>query len=288
MDEPYRCALCREPATCYFRRSGEEYFRCSGCGLITRKGHWYQEERVSAADYYENIYFDKLAGDQVSGNRDRLFSNILDEIERNMPTGSLLDVGCGCGFFLGKARDRGWKVQGVEPSPKSVSHLQSVQGDISVVAKLDQIEPQEGFDVITLINVLDHMLEPWREIERLSKYLKTGGLLYLRFPNGLFHASVFLLLQRVRRERLAKQLTIFHQHSFVPVFIRQLLSSTGFDDIRLKNAPLSDSVRISPHWPAMANEAFRRMIGLAARSVEFASLGRYFAGPSLEVRARKK
>jgi hypothetical protein len=30
------------------------------------------------------------------------------------------------------------------------------------------------------------------------------------------------------------------------------------------------------------------MIGLAARSVEIASLGQYFAGPSLEARAKKK
>ncbi len=288
MDDPHRCAFCQGPAERYFRRSGVEYVRCGGCGLIARQGTWVRQENVSAADYYRDIYFDKLAADQVSGHRDRLFRHILDEIAGIVPAGSLLDVGCGCGYFLGNARDRGWTVLGVEPSRESVFHLREMRGDLRVVAGLDQIEPQDRFDVITMINVLDHVDEPWCEIERASRHLKTAGLLYLRVPNGLFHASVFRFLQRLGHERAAKQMTIFHQHSFVPVFLRRLLSRAGFEDIQLRNARLSDSVRISPRWTAAANETIRHMIWLAARSVELASLGQWVTGPSIEVRARKK
>jgi 2-polyprenyl-3-methyl-5-hydroxy-6-metoxy-1,4-benzoquinol methylase len=156
------------------------------------------------------------------------------------------------------------------------------------VAGLDQIEPRERFDVITMINVLDHMDEPWGEIERASRHLKPAGLLFLRVPNGLFHASVFRFLQLMNRERTAKQLTIFHQHSFVPDFIRRLLSRAGFEEIRLRNAPLSDSVRFSDRWPAVANGTARRITWLVARFLELASLGQWTAGPSLEVRARKQ
>lgn len=288
MDDPHRCAFCRGPAERYFRRSGEEYFRCSDCGLIARRRNRVRQEDVFSADYYRDIYFDKLAGDQTSGRRDRLFRHILDEIEKILPTGSLLDVGCGCGFFLGSARDRGWTVLGVEPSRKSVVHSREVQGDMRVVAGLEQIDPREKFDVITMINVLDHMDEPWREIERASRHLKPAGLLFLRVPNGLFHSAVFRFLQRMNRERAAKQLTIFHQHSFVPEFIRRLLSRAGFEDIQLRNGPLSDSVRFSARWPAVANGTVRRMTWYAARSVELASLGQWTAGPSLEIRARKQ
>ena len=37
--------------------------------------------------------------------------------------GSILDIGCGPGFFLNEAKKRGWKVAGIDPSPKAIKYI---------------------------------------------------------------------------------------------------------------------------------------------------------------------
>lgn len=95
----------------------------------------------------------------------------------------LLDVGCGNGERLVRARSAGWDVVGVDLDAKSVEvarnqGLDVRQGDIGV---LDS--EQDRFDAITLSHIIEHVHEPLAVLRQCYALLKPGGWLWLETPN---------------------------------------------------------------------------------------------------------
>ncbi len=103
---------------------------------------------------------------------------------RKLPKpGRLLDVGCGNGAFLMRAREMGWEVAGCEPDAKAVAACQAqgldvIHGDVFHTA-LD-VKP---FDVVTISHVLEHVTDQRGLLNRVHLLLRTGGVLWVAVPN---------------------------------------------------------------------------------------------------------
>ena len=100
-----------------------------------------------------------------------------------VPNGTLLDVGCGNGRYLKSMRSIGWTVHGVEFNRRSVEQCRAAglavhHGDLSSAGL-----PQQGFDVITLRHVIEHIPTPQEFMAELAGLLKPGGLLIVETPN---------------------------------------------------------------------------------------------------------
>jgi SAM-dependent methyltransferase len=222
----------------------------------------------------------------MGGKRDRLFGRILDLIEKRRDTGRLLDIGAGCGFFLASAQKRGWKVKGIEPSIQSVEAAQRQYGLDIYNGTLQEYDENGEFDVITFINVLDHSVELWKEIDRAKLLLKSeSGVLFLRFPNGLFHSFFLDVSKKLNIERIITRFLVFHEYCFTPRFIRRLLSDQGFGDVEVYNASLSGGSLVKS-FPVFSFVA--RLIEVMEKLTDLISGGRVLWGPSLEVIARKR
>ncbi|RZB30162.1 MAG: hypothetical protein SRB1_02442 [Desulfobacteraceae bacterium Eth-SRB1] len=276
------CPYCKAPGNFYFKISSRTYNRCSGCDLIYKKNPDSYDKVVA---HYSNDYFERYSADQMGGKRDRLFGKILDLIGKRGDTGRLLDVGTGCGFFLVAARKRGWKVKGIEPSIQSVEVARAQYGLDIYNGAFQEYDEDDKFDVITLINVLDHSAEPWEEVKRAVNLLKPGGIVYFRFPNGLLHTRIYRLALKFGLADLSRRFLVFHEFSFTPAFARKLLSDHGFADIKVCNASLSGESLISS-FPVFG--FVTRVIEVVEKLTDLVSGGRLLWGPSLEVIARKK
>jgi len=98
--------------------------------------------------------------------------------------GSLLDVGCGCGVFLGVASTQGWNCYGIEPLVMHAIFARAKFGlRITTDTLRDDTYPSEFFDVITAFQVFEHLIHPDQEIGSIRRILKTGGLLVIEVPN---------------------------------------------------------------------------------------------------------
>ena len=291
------CPYCGASGNFYFKVLSRTYNRCSGCDLIYKES---QDSYDKVMAHYRDDYFSRYSADQMSGERDRLFGRILDLIEKKKDTGRLLDIGAGCGFFLAAAQKRGWKVRGIEPSIQSAEVAKRQYGLDIYNGTLQEYNENGEFDVITFVNVLDHSVEPWKEVSKAKLLLKSNGVLFLRFPNGLFHSFLFNVSKKLNIERIIARFLVFHEYCFTPRFIKRLLSDHGFADIEVYNASLSGGSLISsfPFFSFVTRlievvkkltdliHRFRRLHGLP-RGSSFSG-GRVLWVPSLEVIARKK
>lgn len=98
--------------------------------------------------------------------------------------GTLLDIGCFCGVFLSVASQAGWDCYGIEPLVMPAVYARSHFGLRVVTDTLrDDTYPPEFFDVVTAFQVFEHIVHPEREIEKIRRILKPGGLLVVEVPN---------------------------------------------------------------------------------------------------------
>lgn len=278
------CPYCTGPGTLYFDLNSRRYFRCFTCDLIYQTS---SESYYDVVATYHQEYFSRYSADQLQGGRNKLYDHILIKIANKSGGGSLLDVGTGCGHFLLMARRRGWKVQGIEPSLQSAEVARQQDSLDVFCGTLDTYSGTTFFDVITFINVLDHSAVPWLEISRANKLLRPGGLLYLRFPNGFFHSKIYRMSQRAGLSKSLRKFLVFHQYSFTPKYIENLLKDQGLVRTTILNSPVSsgDPDGLFPD-PTIATY-FKKLIHSVAKYTATISCGRLLLGTSLEVTAIK-
>ena len=121
------------------------------------------------------------------------FLSWLCELERFQPPGRILDVGCAMGFFLEAAQERGWEPYGVEVSPYAAGMAAEKFGKNFFYGELDQNPfPPGSFQVVTLLDVLEHLSQPHQAIQKAVSMLGSGGHLMLSTPDVRSLSSVFL------------------------------------------------------------------------------------------------
>jgi SAM-dependent methyltransferase len=169
--------------------------------------------------------------DQEEGRRHTARA-LLAAVAAQRPTGRLLDVGCGHGLLLDEARARGYEVSGVEPSASASAYARDVLGLDVRTGSLEELVGGE-FDVITLVDVLEHLADPLAAIEECRSRLAGDGLLCVVTPDpssltarlagrrwwGLIPGHSYLVPYRVLLELItAAGFTIAEERHFVRRF----------------------------------------------------------------------
>lgn len=195
--------------------------RCPGCGMHTLhpEPDTVQMEEFNDGSGYEGAF--DLRDDMIARNRLSLAA-----VERHVPPGRLLDVGCGPGFLLETARERGWNAVGVDPSPFSVeaarrNGFEAHQGMLEDLA----LEPS-SFDAVALLQVVEHLTDPRPLLRACRSLLRPGGALLVATPNPRS------LLARVKRERFNYWIPPMHCAWYTPDALDRLLRSCGFAPVR--------------------------------------------------------
>ena len=167
---------------------GLQLSSCSNCGVVCQEP---EPARDALLDSFQDSYFH---GGHADGYRDYLANEpavrrqarrYLDLVSRLNPGGrTLLDIGCAAGFLLAEAEARGWRVAGVEPSSAMVQEARRrVAGEVMVGDLAALPASTEPAHVVTMINVLEHLVRPSKTAARLAQLVRSGGILLMETWN---------------------------------------------------------------------------------------------------------
>jgi len=118
---------------------------------------------------------------RVASAASRTYRFRLLRLRRCCPAGrTLLDVGCGCGFFLRAAQRDGWDGWGLEVSQYASGYAREKLG-LPVITGTVEACSLAGllprFDAVTLWDVLEHLPDPAEALRLLADELAPGGVL---------------------------------------------------------------------------------------------------------------
>lgn len=116
--------------------------------------------------------------------RRRTARRLLDLLAKHVPSGRLLEVGCGHGLLLDEARRRGYDTEGLELSVDAARHARDALGlSVRETVLEDTALDGERYDAVLLIDVLEHLDDPVAALERAGSLLAPGGALVIVTPD---------------------------------------------------------------------------------------------------------
>ena len=112
---------------------------------------------------------------------------------------NLLDIGCGNGWAIFLAAQKGYKSTGLDYSEEEIKKLKEksellnlpVNSVVCDARQLDKFKVEKKFDVIINFENIEHIIDDQKLINDISNLLNKNGLLYLTTPN-LFYSLFFI------------------------------------------------------------------------------------------------
>jgi SAM-dependent methyltransferase len=104
--------------------------------------------------------------------------------DRFRSTGRWLDFGFGEGALLEVAQRYGWQCYGVEISPRALKNGQERGWTVTPDPSSDERFCKACFDVMTMVELLEHLPAPLALLNDAARWLRPGGLLYITTPNA--------------------------------------------------------------------------------------------------------
>lgn len=140
----------------------------------------------------------------------------------------LLDIGCAFGYMLEAAQQYGYDSWGLEIS-HAADEAAKLGFNVLKVSLEETAFCDEYFDIVTGIDVIEHIPEPMRFLKECKRILKSGGILLLVTPNS---SSLPARIMKNKWSHYKAE----HLHYYSQFSIKKLLSNSGFININIKKA----------------------------------------------------
>lgn len=191
----------------------KKYYSLSRAPQIKRFMKGGEEARKEIAWYAKALWTDV---------RDTLASLGLRKKKR------LLDIGAGTGGFASFMLRAGWNVTAVEPSLAATQKAKNA--GVTLYPSLEHLggDPKRNvFDVLTLLNVLEHVPHPVAFLKEKVKSLKKGGVAVIQIPNDF--SPLQLIAQKSLKKRPWWVFIPDHCNYFNYESMTRILHSLGFE-----------------------------------------------------------
>ncbi len=234
--------LCTGRAEVLYRLPNFDVLRCRDCRIVFRNPFPDEDELRRIYEdptYHASVYF---SGDPSGkpGPEESIQESVLDRVRDLLPASRqprLLDVGCGSGRFLARARALGFDVTGIELSRSLAARVSTELGVGVIQGEFTRVDLDHGaFDVVSMWDLLEHTLDPVAALTHARELLSPGGvLLILTIDCSSLFNSLAHLVWRATAGTWTRPLELLydrrHNYYFDRPTLDRLLSATGFEVI---------------------------------------------------------
>jgi methionine biosynthesis protein MetW len=170
----------------------------------------------------------------------------VNRIVRLIPANkTVLDVGCSTGYLGRLLREKGCTVYGIELNEKAAEEAGQIYRDVWIM-DLDDFAGLKGrdasFDIIVFGDILEHLKDPCRLLQKMRTFLRDDGSVIVSLPNVANWSMRFHLL-RGKFDYVPygildeSHLKFFHLRS-----ARELIEEAGFEVVRMDFTPGVDKL----------------------------------------------
>ena len=213
--------------------------RCPECGLLVSSCT--DEQYASALARWDTETGTRPGHDSLARFRQTAQRRLARAIRLlgSGPTPRLLDVGCSSGSLLAVAREMGFSAAGVETAPAAAASARQAGFEVFSGRLQDAHYDSDGFDVITLIELIEHVADPLELLHSCRQLLRPGGVALINTPNA---ASWTARVLHGRWEGFSLTRLGGHICFYSPATIRVLAARTGFnvESISTRHVRLSE------------------------------------------------
>jgi 2-polyprenyl-3-methyl-5-hydroxy-6-metoxy-1,4-benzoquinol methylase len=204
---------------------------CKGCGLVFTNPRM---DKDSFGDFYTKFYRDLYNYNLGENNLDSLHKSNYENgkfvhqfVKPFIKDQSkVLEIGCANGGLLKFFKEQGHSVTGLDLGEAEVVYGRDKFGLNLIHKSIDDFVSNEKQDLIIMIHVIEHLIEPEITMNKINQNLIDSGLLYIScpdidiLPSGLIYKSDWLTLMQNA-----------HTINFNKISITNLLKKYGFEVI---------------------------------------------------------
>jgi 2-polyprenyl-3-methyl-5-hydroxy-6-metoxy-1,4-benzoquinol methylase len=181
-----------------------------------------------------------------------------------VPDGArVLDIGCASGYLAARLVARGCAVTGFEVDPRSAALAEAhcervIVGDLE--SPHDRATIPDGFDVVLLGDVLEHLVDPWHALRFVRGLVAPGGVVVVSMPNVAAWTVRLALLRGAWRYTETGLLDRTHLRFFTRRTAHELVRGAGFEIERERFSPIEQA-------PGMLRQLLPRVTDVAVKSM---------------------
>ncbi|MBE9041885.1 class I SAM-dependent methyltransferase [Oscillatoriales cyanobacterium LEGE 11467] len=157
----------------------EEIQRCQNCGFLQCS------DFENVLSFYEQL--EDVAYEETRAERMLQAQKLLEILQKYRSKGTFFDIGAGSGILVEAALKMGYDAEGIEPSLWLQQQAQKHQLPVYAGSFPDDCfpdtKPRHRYDIVTLIDVIEHVPNPGEVVAEVAKILSEDGIVAVVTPD---------------------------------------------------------------------------------------------------------